>query len=60
MFSDEITGLALEGGVGALDEGVDFQPHLPDRQPSERDLIPASIHHEYDFSLGHWSRQPNF
>jgi len=25
----------------------------------EHDLIPASIHHEYDSSPGHWSRSPN-
>ena len=40
-------------GVGAL------HPN-PLEQIREVDLIPASIHHEYDSSPGHWSRQPHF
>ena len=38
---------------------ANLSPTLCDCSTSPHDLIPASIHHEYDSSLGRWSRRPN-
>ena len=41
-----------------IDYMVNLLVGFPDclLQSPSRDLIPASIHHEYDSSPGHWSR----